>query len=106
MALPLYRRHRLECEAGRPEDTKSGEWEERRKGWKRCSCLIHLSGTLDGKYSRKATTTSDWLEARQVADALREGELVDRQACTSLGACPNGAARGELACVRSTLLLA
>lgn len=56
MALTLYRRHRLECEAGRPEDAKSGEWEERRRGWKRCDCVIHLSGTLDGKFSRRATT--------------------------------------------------
>jgi integrase/recombinase XerC len=68
MALTLYRRHRLECEAGHPEDLRSGEWEERRRGWKRCNCSIHLSGTLDGKFSRKATSTSDWLEARRIAD--------------------------------------
>ena len=74
MALTLYRRHRLECEAGRPEDAKSGEWEERRKGWKRCDCVIHLSGTLDGKFSRRATTTSDWLEARQIADAYEKAD--------------------------------
>ena len=42
MALNLYRRHRLECEASHPEDFRSGEWEERRKGWKRCNCAIHV----------------------------------------------------------------
>ena len=35
MALRLYRRHRKECEAGPPEDFKSGEFEEGRRGWKR-----------------------------------------------------------------------
>lgn len=72
MALTLYRRHRLECEAGHPEDAKSGEWDERRKGWKRCNCLIHLSGTLDRRFSRKSTGTSDWLKAREVADAYEK----------------------------------
>lgn len=72
MALTLYRRHRLECEAGHREDSRSGEWEERRKGWKRCDCLIHLSGTLDSRFSRKATGTSDWLKARDVAVAYEQ----------------------------------
>jgi integrase len=74
MALTLYRRHRLECEAGHPEDFRSGEWEERRRGWKRCNCLIHLSGTLDGKFSRKTTGTSDWLEAHQIAEAYEKAD--------------------------------
>jgi integrase/recombinase XerD len=69
MALTLYRRHRFECEAGHPEDSRSGQWEERRRGWKRCNCGIHLSGTLGGKFSRKTAGTADWLEARTVADA-------------------------------------
>ena len=69
MALKLSRRHRLECEAGHPEDSRSGDWEERRRGWKRCNCGIHLSGTLGGKFSRKATGTADWAEARAVATA-------------------------------------
>jgi integrase len=64
MALNLYRRHRLECEAGHPEDLRSGEWEERRKGWKRCNCVIHISGTLGGKFSRRSTGRSTWDEAR------------------------------------------
>jgi hypothetical protein len=31
MALQLYRRHRKECKAGRPEDSKSGQFEEGRR---------------------------------------------------------------------------
>ena len=41
-----YRRHRFECEAGHREEWRSGEFEERRKGWRRCTCLIFMSGTL------------------------------------------------------------
>jgi hypothetical protein len=59
MALTLYRRHRVECEAGHFEDSRSGEWEERRRGWKRCNCGVHLSGTLDGKFSRKTAGPAD-----------------------------------------------
>lgn len=64
MALKLYRRHRTECEAGHPEDSRSGEFEEGRRGWKKCACLIHVSGTLGGKFSRKQTGKSDWDEAK------------------------------------------
>lgn len=67
MALKMYRRHRVECEGGYPEDFRSGQFEEGRRGWKRCACLIHLSGTLGGKFSRKQTGKSDWDEAKAVA---------------------------------------
>lgn len=70
MPLHLYRRHRLECEAGRPEDSRSTELDEGRKGWgRRCRCQIHVSGTLAGKYTRKSTNTTDWAEARRVVNA-------------------------------------
>lgn len=67
MALNLYRRHRLECEAGHPEEFRSGEFEERKKGWKRCACIIFASGTLRGKFRRRCTGRSAWDEARVVA---------------------------------------
>jgi hypothetical protein len=66
MALQLYRRHRKDCKAGRPEDDKSGQFEEGRRGWKRCSCLIHVSGTLGGKFKRKPTGEWLWKEANAV----------------------------------------
>jgi len=67
MPLKLYRRHRNECEADLPEDTRTGEVEERRRGWKKCSCLIHASGTLNGKFTRKQTGKYTWEEAKAVA---------------------------------------
>lgn len=67
MALKLYRRHRKECEGAHPEDARTGEFEEGRRGWKKCGCLIHVSGTLAGRFSRKQTGKSDWDEAKAVA---------------------------------------
>jgi hypothetical protein len=55
VALNLYRRHRKECEAGRAEDSNSGEFAERTRGWKRCACVIFVSGTFAGRFSRKRT---------------------------------------------------
>lgn len=68
MALHLYRRHRTDCTAGRPNEFRSSELDERRKGWgAKCQCQIQLSGTLNGKFSRKSTGTIDWTEAKRVA---------------------------------------
>jgi choline dehydrogenase-like flavoprotein len=36
MGLSRYRRHRRDCKTGHPEESRSGEFEERKKGWKRC----------------------------------------------------------------------
>ncbi|HTV55315.1 MAG TPA: site-specific integrase [Terriglobia bacterium] len=72
MALKLYRRHRKECEAGLPEDARTGEVEERRRGWKKCACLIHASGTLGGHFNRRQTGRFTWDEARAVAAAWEE----------------------------------
>jgi integrase len=73
--LNLYRRHRPGCEAGKRKDSKSSEHDERRRGWgRKCQCQIHLSGTLDGKFSRKATHTSDWEEAHRIAEAYERAE--------------------------------
>lgn len=77
MALNLYRRHRLECEAGHPEDSRSGDWEERRRGWKRCDCTIHISGTLARKFSRRNTGKTTWEDARAVVTALEEAQSWD-----------------------------
>ncbi len=74
MALNLYRRHREGCEGGHAFDSRSGEFEERKKGWKRCACLIFASGTLDKKFSRKCIDTADWLEARQIADEYEKAD--------------------------------
>lgn len=67
MPLTLYRRHRKGCEAARPEGSFTGEFEESRRGAKRCFCIIHASGTLAGKFNRKRTGCFKWDEARTVA---------------------------------------
>src|SRR5713226_9664783 len=87
MALKLYRRHRTECEGGHPEDARSGEFEEGRRGWKRCACLIHVSGTLGGKFNRKQTGKSDWGEAKALVTLWEtaddwDGKKVERPAPT------------------------
>ena len=70
MGLKIYRRHRLECEAGHPENARSGDWEESRRGWKRCNCVIHISGTLGGRFSRRSTGKTTWDEARAYVSVL------------------------------------
>ena len=57
----------------------SGEFDERKKGWKRCACQIFASGTLAGKFKRKYTGKSDWDEAfvtngAPLPDQTRKGE--------------------------------
>lgn len=69
MALKLYRRHRKECEGPHAEDARSGEFEEGRRGWKKCACLIHAAGSLRGRFRSKNTGRSDWEEAKIVAAA-------------------------------------
>ena len=70
MALNLYRRHRKDCEAGRTEDSTSGEFAERARGWKRCACVIFVSGTIAGRFSRKRTGATTWDDARAYAAAI------------------------------------
>ena len=72
MALKLYRRHRKECEGAHPEDERTGHFEEGRRGWKKCACLIHASGTLAGRFSRRQTGKADWDEAKAVAAVWEE----------------------------------
>jgi integrase len=67
MGLQLYRRHRPDCKAGRRQDSRNGEFEERRRDWKRCACLIFASGTLAGKFKRQSTGCWTWDEAKNVA---------------------------------------
>jgi site-specific recombinase XerD len=66
MALNLYRRHRRECQGGHPEESRSGDFEERKKGWKRCACPIFASGTLEGKFRRQTTGEWEWVPAKAV----------------------------------------
>ncbi len=80
MALRLYRRHRKECEGSHREGSFTGEFEEGRRGWKKCGCLIHASGTLGRKFNRKQTGKSDWDEAKAVAAVWEEADSWDGKA--------------------------
>ncbi len=77
MAVKLYRRHRKECEGGHLEDSRSGEFEEGRRGWKKCACLIHVSGTLAGMFNRKQTGKSDWDEAKALVASWETADAWD-----------------------------
>lgn len=79
MPLKLYRRHRKECEGGHAEDARTCEFEEGRRGWKKCGCLIHVSGTLAGKFNRKQTGKADWDEAKAVASEWEKAVSWDNE---------------------------
>lgn len=66
MALNLYRRHRRDCKAGHLEELLSSEFDERKKGWKRCECPIFASGTLAKLYRRQSTGQWEWANAKTV----------------------------------------
>ena len=64
MALSLYRRHRRDCKASHPEEFRTSEYDERKKGFKRCECPIFVSGTLSGRsLVAKSTGRWEWDEA-------------------------------------------
>ena len=79
MPLHLYRRHRQQCEGGHPEDSRSDDFQERKKGWKKCSCFIFASGTLSHKFGRKYTGKTNWDEAKVVAGAWEQADSWDRK---------------------------
>jgi integrase len=79
MALTLYRRHRKECEGGHPEDARTSEFDETRRGRKKCGCLIHVSGTLGGKFRRIQTGKANWDEAKTVVAQWQTARSWDGQ---------------------------
>ena len=72
MALNLYRRHRPNCEGGRPYDSRSGEFDERKKTWRKCACPIFASGSLARRFRRQTTGKSEWDAARAIAAAWEQ----------------------------------
>jgi hypothetical protein len=67
--LHLSRRHRRDCKSSHAEDSFNSEFDERRKGWKRCECPIVASGTLNKKYRRQSTGKWEWETARAESGA-------------------------------------
>jgi integrase len=70
--LNLYRRHRPDCEGGHAFDSRSGEFEERKKTWRKCACFIFASGTLARKFRRKYTGAVEWGDAKTVAQQWQD----------------------------------
>jgi integrase len=66
MPLNIYRRHNSRCTGGHPEDSHSGELEERSKKWKRCGCPIVATGTLSKEFRRLKTGQIFWDQAHIV----------------------------------------
>ena len=71
-ALAPYRRHRQECEGGHPQNSRTSEFEERKKGWRRCECPIFASGTLRKKFKRHNTGQWEFEAARATAAAMEQ----------------------------------
>jgi len=67
MPLALYRRHRQECNGGHEHNSRTSEYEERKKGWRRCDCPIFASGTLRKAFKRQNTGQWEFEAARAVA---------------------------------------
>jgi integrase len=70
MSLSLYRRHRQECKGGHPHNSRTSEYEERKKGWRRCECPIFASGSLNRAFKRHNTGQWEFEAARAVAAAF------------------------------------
>src|SRR5438552_2950771 len=68
MALNLYRRHGSHCPGGRALHDRSYEADELRRNWKKCSCPIYASGTLNGQFRRKNTERTVWSDAKGVVE--------------------------------------
>jgi integrase len=72
MALTLYRRHRRDCKAGHQEDLHTSEFDERKKGFRRCECPIIISGSLQKKFKRQSSGRWQWDEAKVISDDLEK----------------------------------
>jgi hypothetical protein len=66
MALDVYRRHGSPCVGGRALHDMTYETNELRRSWKKCSCPIYASGTLNGHFKRRNTERAVWPDAKTV----------------------------------------
>jgi site-specific recombinase XerD len=83
MALALYRRHRRGCKGGHPEELRTSEYDERKKGWNRCECPIFVSGSLAKSFRRRSTGRWQWDEAKSLVLKLEKAA-----AWAAASACP------------------
>ena len=64
MTLNVYRRHGSHCPGGRALHDMTYEADELRRTWKKCSCPIYASGTLNREFKRKNTARAAWPDAK------------------------------------------
>lgn len=95
MALNLYRRHRPNCEGGRPYDSRSGEFDERKKTWRKCACPIFASGSLGRRFRRQTTGKWEWDDARAIAAAWEQEGSWNSGVSTPPQSSPTTVARDE-----------
>ena len=50
---PCTRRRRLNCKGGHTHNSRTSEYDERKKNWRRCECPIFVSGTLGKDFRRQ-----------------------------------------------------
>ena len=66
MSLAFYRRHRLNCKGSHAHNSRTTEYDERKKNWRRCECPIFASGTLGKDFRRQNTGRWQWDEAKAI----------------------------------------
>jgi hypothetical protein len=66
--LSYYRRHRKNCKGHHAHNTRSTEYDERKRGWTRCECPVFVSGKLGGIFKRQNTGEWEWSRAQTVGE--------------------------------------
>src|SRR5689334_22168080 len=64
--LNYHRRHTSTCEGKHEARLYTNEYDERKKGWKKCHCPIYASGSLNLVAKRFPTKRAEWQEARDL----------------------------------------
>ncbi len=70
--------HGSNCQGGRPLHALTYEADELRRAWRKCSCPIYASGTLDHHFKRKNTEQVTWPEAKAVAAHWEAAQAWDK----------------------------
>src|SRR5215472_17167405 len=72
MPLALYRRQWQTCKARYKHNTRTSEYDERKKGRPRCECPIFVSGSLQREFRRHNTGKWEWTDARAIAHQFED----------------------------------
>src|SRR5260370_11894604 len=79
MTFALNRRNRRDCKGGHQQNSRTSEYDERKRGWGRCECPIFVSGTLQGTFKRQNTGRWQWEDARPLAITYEQAGNWERQ---------------------------